>query len=1137
MEKGVAKPAAPAVLGWLGAPKAMGFDPVFFPKEKDPPPAALLAEGEAPKSEEGPKPFWDAPEAPNLAPPKPPPPPPLPLPPNPKPLVGVDWAGEALDPPPKVKEEDGALCCCCCCCCCCGWRCHWLDFDPNCGLDWKPPGPPAFARKPDLPPLEGGEPKALGGEDDPNPNCAEGGEEEGEPNPKPPPEVELEKAFFFPPRPPRPEDPLAWVFPKVLPPPLPPRPCPCELPKPPEPKPKPLGCCWLDPEPKPPNPCCCWPPPPAPKPKPPPLWNAMGLARPTSKQRASRSQLLHSFHRSLLGLAIPTRSTSALFIAADSGRAPGRAKLESLREGGERRETWCGWSARAERFQSRGKMRIMIKGGVWKNSEDEILKAAVMKYGQQQWARVSSLLTRKSAKQCKARWFEWLDPSIKKTDWTRQEDEKLLHLAKLMPTQWRTIAPIVGRTSAQCLERYEQLLDQAANGTLGEGSSTASARRLRAGEIDTQPETRPARPDPVDMDEDEKEMLNEARARLANTKGKKAKRKAREKQLEEARRLASLQKRRELKAAGIGGKNFNKKLLKKGEIDYNAEIPFEHKPPPGFYDTSDERNRNKDEMKRNKDFNPVSLESLEGRRRKDVEADMIRNDRARQKMLERKNMPQVVAQQMQDSQGPAVRRGRMVLPAPQLSDSELSQISRMNAQDEVDAGVADGAGGRATKMLLADYSATPNPMATPMRTPRAVTTSGTDVLLQEAEQLAKMERLQSTLMGGEGTSIDASTFSGAMPDSKVVSTPNPLATPLHSGHPIMSKLPPPRSGAATPMTMATPLRDGLQINRQDQLMEIDTELEARRALDLQRQNVKLGLSALPQPKNEYQVVVPDLPATMEVDDDDDEIEDMADVIAKRREREEEERRAELRMRSQVIQRDLPRPRVQPKSNLCQDLLSVASDATASASEDGSLPKAEELVVRELELLIGHDNAKFPVKKGQGAGKVPAMEIFEEAEIFAATAMIREEAGKMMKAAGGGTLEGFARRYAEVLESLERKEEEDTNASVPYLKACFSNLKKEMNTQSKAASKLEKKIGILNGGLQAKQKDLLQRLREAQKKHEAVAHQLASYRLLEEREKVAAPQRLAKINKEIQKEKEKEAVLQKEYAQAYYAKGS
>lgn len=62
-----------------------------------------------------------------------------------------------------------------------------------------------------------------------------------------------------------------------------------------------------------------------------------------------------------------------------------------------------------------------------------------------------------------------------------------------------------------------------------------------------------------------KEMLSKARARLANTKGKKAKRKAREKELEEARRLASLQKRRELKAAGID--NRHRKRKRRG-IDY-----------------------------------------------------------------------------------------------------------------------------------------------------------------------------------------------------------------------------------------------------------------------------------------------------------------------------------------------------------------------------------------------------------------------------------------------------------------------------------------------------------------------------------------------------------------------------------------
>ena len=92
------------------------------------------------------------------------------------------------------------------------------------------------------------------------------------------------------------------------------------------------------------------------------------------------------------------------------------------------------------------------------------------------------------------------------------EDEKLLHLAKLMPTQWRTIAPIVGRTATQCLERYQKLLDEAEmkeNEELGlagpgdeAGPSADDVRRLRPGEIDPDPETKPARPDPIDMDED-----------------------------------------------------------------------------------------------------------------------------------------------------------------------------------------------------------------------------------------------------------------------------------------------------------------------------------------------------------------------------------------------------------------------------------------------------------------------------------------------------------------------------------------------------------------------------------------------------------------------------------------------------------
>ena len=55
--------------------------------------------------------------------------------------------------------------------------------------------------------------------------------------------------------------------------------------------------------------------------------------------------------------------------------------------------------------------------------------------------------------------------------------------------------------------------------------------------------------------------------------------------MEEARRLSSVQKRRELKAAGIESRLGGKK---RKDIDYGKEIPFQKAVPAGFYDVEDE---------------------------------------------------------------------------------------------------------------------------------------------------------------------------------------------------------------------------------------------------------------------------------------------------------------------------------------------------------------------------------------------------------------------------------------------------------------------------------------------------------------------------------------------------------------------
>lgn len=316
---------------------------------------------------------------------------------------------------------------------------------------------------------------------------------------------------------------------------------------------------------------------------------------------------------------------------------------------------------------------MMQSGGLWKNSEDEILKAAVMKYGLNNWSRVASLLVMKSAKQCKSRWYEWLDPRVKKTEWSRAEEEKLLHLAKLFPCQWRTIAPLVGRTAHQCLEHYELLLDRATGQQI---PRELDPRVLKPGEIDPNPETKPSKPDSIDMDEEEIEMLAEARARLANTNGRKAKRKARERYLEEARRIAMLQKRRELKASGMLSHASIMRYRKKkyNGVDYLNEIPLEEVPEEGAF------KMDKDPKKVEKKISYAELEGLKTKPRTD---DGKGKDKAQGPRKDGQGKKSV-SFKFEEPSRIVVKKRKLNLPNPQLTLKDVKIISSMNIDAEND---------------------------------------------------------------------------------------------------------------------------------------------------------------------------------------------------------------------------------------------------------------------------------------------------------------------------------------------------------------------------------------------------------------------------------------------------------------------
>nr|BAS01417.1 cell division control protein, CDC5 [Lotharella vacuolata] len=167
-------------------------------------------------------------------------------------------------------------------------------------------------------------------------------------------------------------------------------------------------------------------------------------------------------------------------------------------------------------------MVIYFRSTIWRNYEDQILKAAVTKYGLNQWDRISSLLINKTSKQCKNRWFFWLNPKIKKNQWTYEEDERLIYLSYIFVSQWNTIGKFLGRTGESCAMRFEKLLNIRIN-NFNKPLYLEDTRNPYITMMDH--DQQPAKMGILSNDHDLQNILVEARARLANIKGKKAKRK------------------------------------------------------------------------------------------------------------------------------------------------------------------------------------------------------------------------------------------------------------------------------------------------------------------------------------------------------------------------------------------------------------------------------------------------------------------------------------------------------------------------------------------------------------------------------------------------------------------------------------
>eukprot|EP00466_Bigelowiella_natans_P019261 jgi/Bigna1/30406/gw1.5.185.1 len=106
-------------------------------------------------------------------------------------------------------------------------------------------------------------------------------------------------------------------------------------------------------------------------------------------------------------------------------------------------------------------LNVQVKKGRFTEEEDKKICKHVQENGATNWGLLSFSMPQRTSVQCRTRWFEGLDPRLKKSPWSSQEDRLICKYHGILGPRWSCIAEHVkGRTAKAIREHFMQSLQQ-----------------------------------------------------------------------------------------------------------------------------------------------------------------------------------------------------------------------------------------------------------------------------------------------------------------------------------------------------------------------------------------------------------------------------------------------------------------------------------------------------------------------------------------------------------------------------------------------------------------------------------------------------------------------------------------------------